>query len=77
MRRIPGIDAIEEAIGRATEMGRPVLYIPGIQDIDDIQTVAGARDPRERRASSPRKYETPITRAGELSDPVHDRRRRW
>ena len=41
VRRIPGVDAIEEAIGRATEMGRPVLYIPGIQDIDDIQTVAG------------------------------------
>ncbi|NOT35721.1 MAG: fibronectin type III domain-containing protein [Candidatus Eisenbacteria bacterium] len=41
LRRIPGVDAIEEAIGRATEMGRPVLYIPGILDIDDIQTVAG------------------------------------
>ena len=41
VRRIPGVDAIEEAIGRATEMGRPVLYIPGILDIDDIQTVAG------------------------------------
>jgi hypothetical protein len=40
VRRIPGIDAIEEAVGRATEMGRPVLYIPGIQDIDDIQTMA-------------------------------------
>lgn len=40
IRRIPGIDAIEEAVGRATEMGRPVLYIPGIQDIDDIQTMA-------------------------------------
>jgi hypothetical protein len=41
VRRIAGVDAIEEAIGRATEMGRPVLYIPGITDIDDIQTVAG------------------------------------
>jgi hypothetical protein len=40
VRRIPGIDAIEEAVGRATEMGRPVLYVPGIQDIDDIQTMA-------------------------------------
>src|SRR5262245_43424553 len=28
VRRIPGIDAIEEAIGRATEMGRSVLYVP-------------------------------------------------
>lgn len=41
LRRLPGIDAIEEAIGRATEMGRPVLFIPGINDIDDIQTLAG------------------------------------
>jgi hypothetical protein len=41
VRRIPGIDAMEEAIGRATEMGRPVLYIPGIEEIQDIQTIAG------------------------------------
>jgi hypothetical protein len=41
IRRIPGIDAMEEAIGRATEMGRPVLYVPGIEEIQDIQTIAG------------------------------------
>ena len=41
IRRIPGIVAIEEAVGRATEMGRPVLYISGIQDLDNVQTVAG------------------------------------
>jgi uncharacterized protein DUF6754 len=41
VRRIPGIDAMEEAIGRATEMGRPILYIPGIEEIQDIQTIAG------------------------------------
>jgi hypothetical protein len=39
-RKIPGLDAIEEAVGRATEMGKGVLYIPGVQDIDDIQTIA-------------------------------------
>jgi len=39
-RKIPGLNAIEEAIGRATEMGKGVLYIPGVQDIDDIQTIA-------------------------------------
>ena len=39
-RKIPGLVAIEEAIGRATEMGKGVLYIPGVQDIDDIQTIA-------------------------------------
>ena len=40
IRRIPGIDAIEEGIGRATEMGRPVLYVPGIDALEDIQTIA-------------------------------------
>jgi hypothetical protein len=60
VRRIAGIDAIEEAIGRATEMGRPVLYIPGILDIDDIQTVAGLVI-LESVARLTAKYETPIT----------------
>jgi hypothetical protein len=60
VRRIPGIDAIEEAIGRATEMGRPVLFIPGIQDIDDIQTVAGLVI-LESVARLTARYETPIT----------------
>lgn len=40
IRRIPGIDAIEEAIGRATEMGKPILYVPGIDELQDIQTIA-------------------------------------
>ena len=40
IRRIPGIDAIEEGVGRATEMGRPVLYVPGIDELQDIQTIA-------------------------------------
>ena len=39
-RRIAGIDAIDEAIGRATELGKPVLFVPGTQDIDNIQTIA-------------------------------------
>lgn len=59
VRRIPGIDAIEEAIGRATEMGRSVLYIPGILDIDEIQTVAGLVI-LESVARLTAKYETPI-----------------
>lgn len=29
LRRIPGLEAVEEAIGRATEMARPLLYTPG------------------------------------------------
>ncbi len=41
IRKIAGLDAVDEAIGRATEMGRPILFIPGIQDMDDVQTIAG------------------------------------
>ena len=59
VRRLAGIDAIEEAIGRATEMGRPVLYVPGIQDIDEIQTVAGLVI-LESVARMTARYETPI-----------------
>lgn len=40
IRRIAGLTAVDDAVGRATEMGRPVLYIPGIMDMDDIQTIA-------------------------------------
>jgi len=41
LRKIAGLEAVDEAIGRATEMGRPILFIPGIMDMDDVQTVAG------------------------------------
>jgi hypothetical protein len=41
LRRIGGLQAIDEAIGRATEMGKSILFIPGIQDMDDVQTIAG------------------------------------
>ena len=41
VRQIAGLEAIDEAVGRATEMGRPCLFIPGIQDMNDIQTIAG------------------------------------
>ncbi len=32
IRRISGLNAIDEAVGRATEMGRPVLMVPGLSD---------------------------------------------
>ncbi|MCL4233059.1 MAG: hypothetical protein KJ042_00910 [Deltaproteobacteria bacterium] len=40
VRKIAGLEAVEESIGRATEMGKPVLYIPGIMDMNDVMTVA-------------------------------------
>lgn len=41
IRKIAGLEAVEEAVGRATEMGRSCLFIPGVQDMNDIQTIAG------------------------------------
>jgi hypothetical protein len=41
IRKIAGLEAVEEAVGRATEMGKPILFVPGIQDMDNVQTVAG------------------------------------
>jgi hypothetical protein len=40
LRKIAGLDAVEEAVGRATEMGRPVLFVPGISELDEIETIA-------------------------------------
>lgn len=41
IRRIAGLTALDEAIGRATEMGRPVLFVPGVMDVDRVETIAG------------------------------------
>ena len=41
LRNIPGLKAVEEAVGRSTEMGRPILYVPGIMDMNEVETVAG------------------------------------
>jgi hypothetical protein len=41
VREIAGLKAITEAVGRATEMGRPCLFVPGIQDMNEMPTVAG------------------------------------
>ncbi|MCK4582755.1 hypothetical protein KAU18_05515, partial [Candidatus Bathyarchaeota archaeon] len=45
VRRLAGIDAITEAIGRAVEMGRPVFCSHGISDMRNAtygpQTIAG------------------------------------
>ncbi len=41
IREIAGIKAMEEAVGRATEMGKPVLFVPGILDLNEVETIAG------------------------------------
>ena len=40
IRPIPAIQAVEEAIGWATEMGKPILFVPGISTIQDVATIA-------------------------------------
>ncbi len=41
LRPIAGIAHLDEALGRATEMGRPILYVLGLSGISDIATLAG------------------------------------
>ena len=59
VRKLAGLEAMEEAVGRATEMGKPVLFIPGIQEIDEIQTIAGLSI-LGRVARITAQYETPL-----------------
>jgi hypothetical protein len=40
IRPLPALQALDEAIGRATEMGRPVLYLPGLGDMSEVGTLA-------------------------------------
>lgn len=40
IRRLAGLDALDEAVGRATEMGRPILYVPGLTTLSDVATIA-------------------------------------
>jgi hypothetical protein len=40
IRRIPGLESVEEALGRATELGKPVLYVSGSGYAGDVATIA-------------------------------------
>ncbi|SLM50138.1 conserved membrane protein of unknown function [Nitrospira japonica] len=42
LRRIAGLDAVDEAIGRSTELGKPILYLTGAHDMSDPSTIAAA-----------------------------------
>ncbi len=59
VRRIAGLSAIDEAVGRATEMGRPILYVPGSSDISDVATIASLNILSEV-AKKTAQYNTPI-----------------
>jgi hypothetical protein len=59
IRRISGLDHVEEALGRATEMGRPTLYVPGLSSIADVATIASLNILGEV-AKRTAKYGTPL-----------------
>ncbi len=40
LRKIAGLDAVDEALGRATEMGKPVLFVHGLTGMGSISTIA-------------------------------------
>ncbi|MBN1433485.1 fibronectin type III domain-containing protein [Candidatus Fermentibacterales bacterium] len=59
LRPIAGIEAIDEAIGRATEMGKPILYVPGLSTISDVATIASLTI-LSRVARKVAEYQTPL-----------------
>lgn len=40
IRRIAGLEAMDDALGRATEMGKPVLFAHGLKFISEVPTIA-------------------------------------
>lgn len=40
IRPIPGLEALDEAVGRATEMGKPILFSSGLGRMERVATMA-------------------------------------
>ena len=59
IRPLAGIEAVDEAIGRATEMGKPILYILGLGSAEMIATIASFTI-LSRVAKKVAEYQTPI-----------------
>lgn len=59
IRPIAGLEAVEDAVGRATEMGKPMLFVAGLSYIGSISTIAAMLilGHLSRRTAA---YETPI-----------------
>ncbi len=67
IRPIPGLTRIDEAIGRATEMGRPILFVLGTGTAGEIATLAGYTI-LSRVAKRTAEYQTPLLVP--VNDPV-------
>lgn len=59
IRKIAGLDAVDDAVGRATEMGKPILYCMGIGLVDYISTIASFNILGEITKKAGQ-YETPL-----------------
>ncbi len=59
VRKIAGLEAVDEAIGRATEMGKPILFVTGLGFADEIATIA-AMTILAKVARKTAEYETPL-----------------
>lgn len=59
IRKIAGLEALDEAVGRATEMGRPVLYVPGLTGMTDVATIA-SMNILGQVAKKTAEYDTPL-----------------
>ncbi len=59
IRRIAGLEAIDEAMGRATEMGSSVLYVSGTGSVRSIATIA-SMNVLARVARMAAEYDTPL-----------------
>jgi len=60
IRRIAGLEAVDEAIGRATEMGRSVYFVHGLGSMGELATIA-AVNVLSRVARRAADYDTRIT----------------
>ncbi|MDA3813256.1 MAG: hypothetical protein PF570_03290, partial [Candidatus Cloacimonetes bacterium] len=70
IRKIGGLESMDESVGRATEMGRPILFIPGTLDLNDMQTIAGLtilRRLAQKAAEYDSKLIVPVCRSMVLS----------
>lgn len=59
IRPIAGLQAVNDAIGRATEMGRPILFVTGLTGLSDVATIASMLI-LGHLAKRTAAYETPI-----------------
>jgi hypothetical protein len=59
IRKIAGLEAVDEAVGRSTELGKPVLFISGLAYISDPTTIA-ALTILGRVAKKTAEYDVPL-----------------